>query len=702
MVAIDSDWRYRYLNTAAEKLFGLTQSVLGRDARDVHRDGMSTPLPQAYDRVLRTRVPETVEHHYEPLETYVRATVRPWPDGIVISLVDVTAERQAQARLQRNLDLYTQLVDHTTQAIALRDLDGRFLLVNRAAAERLGRPAELIVGRLLEEVFPADLASALRAVDRLVQETGEVQESPVAHALHPERTVVAQVFAVRDVDGALVGIGTTVVDVTDLAATEAELAASQMRFRRVFGSTSLGLVVAPVEGRILEANGAICRLLGYSRAQLLGMSALDLMPPERRDAATRRRRTAVQNDDGYEVEDVLLRSDGSRVPVLMTVNVLDDPAGSGPILSAVVRDLTHLRELQQQVLAAERMEAVGQLAAGIAHDANNILAGIAGYAELLGPEVADRPAAARHLAGISRSVARAGDMVDGLMAISRGQPMQPAVLDLADVVRDLLDMLQRLLPPGIELSVVLQPASAVADVSQIRQVVLNLVVNARNALAGSGKVRISTGRLHAPGTRPLAVLTVTDDGPGMDADVARRCFEPFFTTRVGGGGTGLGLSTALRIARQSGGNLRVTTAVGAGASFQLVLPVAEQPASTRPRSNRAGVVAFPTVVVADDDPAVRNVIATTLEAAGYQVAVAGDAEQALAAAVEADLLLTDIEMPGMTGLELAVRLRHQQPHLPVLLVSGTSNADPRRPFLAKPFTPDALLAAVEAALADPR
>ena len=689
-IILDSEWRYQFLNPAACALLGLGPDVVGRDARLVHPDASMTAFGTAYRKVMTTREPEEVVHHYAPLDSHLRARIFPVPDGgISIALTDVTERRRPGNRLRRNLDLYQQVLDQTTQALTLRDLDGRFLLVNQVAAARIGRPAGDIVGLLPEDVFPPDIAAAVRATDRLVQHTAQPQANPGADALHPDRKVVSQIFPVHDDEGTLIGLGTTVADVTDLAVAQAELAASQSRFRRVFGTTSLGVLVMGSNGRLLEANSALCRLLGYSREALLGMTGRDLVVATSHDFDQRRNRLRIEGPDGYEIEEEFVRSDSQRVPVLLTVNSFNDPAGRGQLVSCVVRDLTDLHQLQAQLVTAERMEAVGRLAAGIAHDANNILAAVSGYAELLRGEIHELPAAQRHLDGIARSIERAGEMVARLLAFTRGQPMAPRLVDLAELVSDLEDMLRRLLPARVRLALDLQPAPAWADPSQIRQVMLNLVVNARNAVAGSGTVTITTGYAD----ERYVTLAVRDDGPGMTAEVVRRCFEPFFTTRQDQGGTGVGLSTAHGIALQSGGDLRVKTQVGAGATFDLILPRADRPASPA-----RGPAARARVLVADDNVALREVMVETLRAAGYVVTQAADGLSALHAAADIDLVVSDIEMPQLGGLEVAARLAVERPGLPVLLMSGTTTAPSGRRFLAKPFTRVALLAAVDAAL----
>jgi CheY-like chemotaxis protein len=350
------------------------------------------------------------------------------------------------------------------------------------------------------------------------------------------------------------------------------------------------------------------------------------------------------------------------------------------------------------------MEATGRLAAGVAHDANNILAALAGYAEMLREEVSDSPAAQRHLAGIDRSIDRADEMVAHLLAFTRGQHLQASEVDLAAVVQDLEDILRRLLPSGVDLTLDTRAAPALTDPAQVRQVVLNLVVNAREGVQGSGLVQVMTGVVELADDEYLddgsyACLSVFDNGRGMEETVAERCFEPFFSTRVARGGTGLGLSTAHGIARQSGGDLRVRTAPGEGAEFQLLLPLPVAAGATSPMPpSPSGHAAGRVILLAEDDPDVRAVVAAMLRSHGHRVVEAVDGRAALAARVRPDLLVTDLEMPNLGGRELAAALRQRRPDLPVLFISGGTAPPELRPLLTKPFSPEELLAALAGAL----
>jgi signal transduction histidine kinase len=371
------------------------------------------------------------------------------------------------------------------------------------------------------------------------------------------------------------------------------------------------------------------------------------------------------------------------------------------------------KDLEEQLRQSQKMEAVGRLAGGVAHDFNNLLTVIAGYAGLL-RESQPAGVPAPELAEIEKAVDRAASLTQKLLAFSRKQVRQPRAVDLNAVVRGLEELLRRLLGEKVQLATALakdlQPVKA--DPHQIEQVVMNLGVNARDAMPAGGRLLIETRnvtvdgepRALAPGR--YALLSVSDNGHGMDAETARRAFEPFFTTKEPGKGTGLGLAVVFGIVEQSGGLVNLDTAPGRGASFRIYLPLAEagdeQPAQHEPAAQaapRRGAI-----LLVEDEAALRDLVSTILSTAGHVVLAAASGKEALKLAAKqkpVDLILTDVVMPGMTGPELVARLRHGRPALQVLYMSGydrelsdRKNPERNADFLPKPFTPGALLAKV--------
>jgi two-component system cell cycle sensor histidine kinase/response regulator CckA len=375
----------------------------------------------------------------------------------------------------------------------------------------------------------------------------------------------------------------------------------------------------------------------------------------------------------------------------------------------IAREMTTRRALEGQLREAQKMEAVGQLAGGVAHDFNNILTAISGFAELLLSDLDTDDSRRADVEEILQSARRGSGLTRQLLAFSRKQVLQPATLDLNDVVADIANMLRRLI--GATVNLVTLPAGSptpvLADKTQLEQVLINLAVNARDAMPDGGTLTIEVGSSTAdPGARRLARLIVSDDGAGMPSDVAARAFEPFFTTKAVGKGTGLGLATVRGIVEQSGGTIHVDTHEGRGTTFTISLPLAEGrvvESAARPVEQMRGIG---TVLVVEDEDAVRDIARRVLERAGFRVLVARHGADALAVLAHADapvdLLLTDMVMPEMGGLELAARAAERAPNVRIILMSGYTDADVGtigrgervEGFLSKPFTAESLLEAV--------
>jgi nitrogen-specific signal transduction histidine kinase/CheY-like chemotaxis protein len=382
---------------------------------------------------------------------------------------------------------------------------------------------------------------------------------------------------------------------------------------------------------------------------------------------------------------------------------------------AVARDRSRERDLEAQVARIQRMESIGQLAAGIAHDFNNLLTAASGYAELLRDPLPDGDPTRDDLDQIIAATDRGASLVRQLLAFSRRQVLQPEVLDLNTVVEGIAPMLGRLLGEDIELSTMLEPeiGRLMADRSQIEQILVNLTTNARDAMPNGGKLTVETGNVdlgrayadsHAgvsPG--PYVLLAVSDTGIGMDASTIAHMFEPFFTTKGPDRGTGLGLATVHGIVNQSGGHVWAYSEPGRGTSFKVYLPRIDGSAVPLPRARLAAPAGgSETILLVEDEKSVRAFVTRVLERQGYRViAKAGPNDVLLLPPEElasADLLLTDMVMPGLSGPELAAILLDRVPGLRVLCMSGYAAESAAhqglggvaREFLAKPFTPDAL------------
>jgi PAS domain S-box-containing protein len=514
------------------------------------------------------------------------------------------------------------------------------------------------------------------------------------------------------ISGYVIGVGQ---DITDRKATQGALAASEGRLRKLVDSNVVGVLFTALDGRITEANDAFLALVGYSREELeKGQLRWDSMtPPEWRFADER----AIQElrNCGFcsPIEKEYVRKNGTRVPVLMGAALLPDSVHE---CACIVVDLTERKKVErerevlyEELSHAQKLEAVGQLAGGIAHDFNNLLAAISGYAELLLAKLSAEDPRSGDAERILAAVRRAAHLTAQLLAFSRKQTANSDVLDMNAMVSDVLDMLQRLIREDIRL--VFSPAPGLqavdADRNQIEQVIINLVINARDAMPKGGELRIETANVtirsdHADRTLPpgeYGSLSVTDTGVGMDKPTLARIFEPFFTTKGVGKGTGLGLSTVYGIVKHSGGHVTVESEPGQGTKFVIYLPKAvdvNAPADGQERvvDAKAG---HETILLVEDMEELRETSREYLEQLGYTVLLAGDGEEALDVAShyarEIHLLITDLVMPRLHGRSLRKRLLQVRPELKTLFMSGYAEefhrdraAGPAVPILQKPFT----------------
>ncbi len=474
------------------------------------------------------------------------------------------------------------------------------------------------------------------------------------------------------------------------------------------------------QGVITAWNGGAERLFGYPAAEVLGRSATMLFDgTEPADVLPRIR----GGERGLQYETRLLRKDGAPVDVSLTVTAIEDQAGTVIGLSAVARDITAAKEAAERQRAvaerteqAQRMESLGNLAGGVAHDFNNILAIIGNYTDFAIEESADKPGVQADLTHVRTAVQRATNLTRQLLTFTRGDTVKPQNVDLNAALAEVQGMLERTIGEHINLLTVPseQPLTVHADPGQIQQVLLNLAINARDAMPDGGTLILEADLAALDGDelnmRPAlpagtyARLRVSDTGEGMSPDVAARILEPFYTTKPRGKGTGLGLATVYGIVTEAGGGINIYSEVGIGTTFRIYLPlVTASPDTAAPLSP---IAAAPhgdgrTVLVVEDEPALARVVARILANGGYHVLTANNGPQALDLAEQhdCDLLLTDVIMPEMSGPRLAEILQAKHPGLPVLYMSGYSNgllgsthvlADDIA-FIEKPFTAQDLL-----------
>jgi two-component system cell cycle sensor histidine kinase/response regulator CckA len=518
----------------------------------------------------------------------------------------------------------------------------------------------------------------------------------------------------------------------DRRALETALRKSQELYRRVVENSTDLIFLLSLNRRFLYASPSTTAALGYEPSEVVGRRVDELTHPD--DFAVVEAAIASALASRAEPATARVRHRDGRYLVFEGVPVaIRAEDGQPEMILAITRDVTERlradeerRALEDQLRQAQKMEAVGRLAGGIAHDFNNLLTAIGGYGQLA---LASLPAAdakvRRHVEEMLRGAERAATLTRQLLAFSRKQVLQPRLLDVNGVVADMESMLARVLGSDVELTTSLAPdlAPTHADPSQLEQVLVNLAVNARDAMPQGGRLRIETANAelgpeeqsrHA-GARPgpYVALTVTDDGNGMDEETRARVFEPFFTTKAPGQGTGLGLATVYGIVKQSNGFVSVDSEPGRGTAVTVFLPRAADAgasASVRPSlTSAAGRRGTETVLLVEDEEIVRSLVQELLEGLGYGVEVAADGEEALARLADgaaADLVITDLVMPRLGGRELARRVRDFRPGVPVLFVSGFTGdtaavhgpPPPASAFLEKPFTAAELADKVRALL----
>ncbi|HTN54330.1 MAG TPA: PAS domain S-box protein [Anaeromyxobacter sp.] len=744
VIATDADARVTLLNPVAERLVGwAAEEAVGRPLEEIFRivdEDSGAPAQSPVERVLREGIAVGLANHAALVAR--DRTSRPIADsgapirgadgaltGVVLVFRDQTEERRAERALRESEARYRGIFEQAAVAVALvESRTGRFLQANARLCELLGYGREELLARTWQEVTHPDDVGVDRAGVARMQASGEPYRREKRY-LRKDGTVVWASLNVSPVRllGEESGMQVAVlVDLSDRKQAEEALSRSEGRFQALIEKASDIIVVLDAEMRITFWSPSATEQLGFTPEDVLGRKGSELVHPDDREEAREIFRALVSTP-GATARFVRrqLHKDGSfRLVEVIGRNLLHDPVVRGIV--ANLRDVTEQRRLTEQVQQAQKLESIGRLAGGVAHDFNNLLTVILSCADSLREGLGQRDA--QRLEDVDQIRAageRARDLTRQLLAFARKQVIAPVPLDLNAVVEGSEKMLGRLLGEDVALAVRAAPDLWLArcDLGQMEQVLVNLAVNARDAMPRGGTLVLETGNVRVgedrlPADRDVPPgeyvrLAVEDSGLGMSEEVKSHLFEPFFTTKPTGQGTGLGLATVYGIVTQSGGRIRVESAPGQGTRFEILLPrTLEAGVAPAPRASPAPVAPGGTeaVLVVEDDPQVREVTVRALEAGGYRVVVADHAHQALELPPgdlsRLRLLVTDVVMPGLDGHALAAELRRQHPGLRVLYVSGYTRdvvaqrgvRDSGVGFLAKPFTGAALLEKVRAIL----
>jgi PAS domain S-box-containing protein len=642
------------------------------------------------------------------------------PDQAVLS-VDRAIEKKRQREALREAQArYQQLFERVPIGLYRTTSDGGFLEANPALLQMLGCPdRETLLSARAGDFYvcPEDR----RRWQEVIERDGVVSRFELQ--LHRWDGSVLWVEdtarLVRDAAGRVVCYEGSLQDITERKRADEALRRSEAGFRLLFENNPHPMAVYDQETmQMLEVNEASVHHYGYSRDEFLARRVTDFCPPE--DAPAMReelaRRAAGTVTDGKVWRNRL--KDGRLIDVEVASHGLEFAGRPGVLV--VAHDITDRRRLEAQLRQAQKMEAVGRLAGGVAHDFNNVLTAISGYAELLLREIAADDSRHTKVLGILRGADQAAALTRQLLAFSRRQMVRPRVLDLNEVIDEMEDLLRRLIGEDVELVTRLDPGLGriKADRGQIEQLLMNLAANARDAMPMGGRLAVETANLELDDafvqghvgavTGRHVQLTVRDTGHGMDKETQSHIFEPFFTTKELGKGTGLGLATVYGIVKQAGGYIWVESDIGRGTSFTIYFPITDQPAEggDRPVSVVGAEGGDETVLVVEDDEMVRALVGQALQAAGYRVLSAGDGDEALQLAHQhpsaIELMVTDVVMPGMNGPQLVERLHASRPETAILFISGYADSTVVRQqvllagsqFLQKPFTVESLLARV--------
>ncbi len=725
---LDRSWRFTYANREAERMLHRPRAeLLGRSVWDLFPEAVGSVAQVQYEKAMREGVPTQYEYFFEPLATWFDGRVFPSPQGLAVYLRDITAVHQADDALRVSEERFRLLAKATNDAVWDWDLASHSLWWNEGFETLFGYNRHEVAPTIeswTHCVHPDDRERVLNGIQRTIDEGAETW-SDEYRFLRKDGSyayVIDRGHVIRDTSGKAARMIGGVTDLTERREAERRLAEQA----DLLDKARDAIIVRDLGHRISFWNQGAVRLYGWTKAEAVGRSARNLlyMDPAPFDEAM----VKVLADGEWIGELAQTRKDGTAVSIEGRWTLVRDKEGRPKSILAINTDISERKKLEQQFLRAQRLESVGTLAGGIAHDLNNLLAPILMGVELL-RQFEPSPRSKPIIDTLERSARRGAGLVRQVLSFSRGVEGARVMLRLERIVEEVQAIVENTFPKDICFERRLAPDlwPLVGDATQLNQVLLNLCVNARDAMPEGGSLTIAAANadvddtnagLH-PGVSPgrYVLLQVIDTGTGIPPEVIDRIFEPFFTTKEIGKGTGLGLATVLGIVRSHGGGVNVTSEIGAGSTFHIHLPA--QPGETAtptiaPAEDRLPRGHDELILVVDDEVSVREVTRQTLQTFGYRVLTAVDGAHAVALYAthrgEIALVLTDMMMPVMDGAVLMSALRRMDPGVRIIASSGLNNSGMIsraanfgvKHFLLKPYSTEALLILLKQVLADTR